>query len=413
MAPGDPHLPERVLVVARHPFRVSDLGLGTRAEGRVRLIRRPSELGVELADARPDLVLVDIGLPGGSGLRVIDEVLAVAPDAAVLALTPDPPEHDEVARAVRAGAVGFIDVDAQEREFAEAIATVGAGGTWFPPEELRPVLSSVADDLDTASAQRRSRLTGILLGLIPLTGLLAALMAFLWRKYLAQIGVRPVDLAVDPASRVVDAVVGMSLVLGAFGPLLLVGTWLDLLRGSRWDRGPLAWLLERRRTAHLLASLVWLGVAWVVTRGPDLLLVVVVGPAVAIAVVAQALGLSDELPALLRIEIRPVRVLVGGCAALVVFLGLLSGEALLVGPDLRDRGADGILVPRVLGFRAQPVQAFDITTGDGPRELLYLGGNADLYVLVDVCNDNTIEMVSVSTQRLVVIDEVTCDDPGE
>ena len=42
--------------------------------------------------------------------------------------------------------------------------------------------------------------------------------------------------------------------------------------------------------------------------------------------------------------------------------------------------------------------------------MLYLGGNADLYVLVDPCNDQEVEMVPVSTRRLVVIDEITCAD---
>ena len=49
-------------------------------------------------------------------------------------------------------------------------------------------------------------MTGIMIGLIPLTGMVAALMSYLWRKYLGQIGVRPVDLAIDPTSRVVDAI---------------------------------------------------------------------------------------------------------------------------------------------------------------------------------------------------------------
>lgn len=45
------------------------------------------------------------------------------------------------------------------------------------------------------------------------------------------------------------------------------------------------------------------------------------------------------------------------------------------------------------------------------RDALYLGGNADLYVLVDPCRDDEIEMVSVGAHRLEVIDEVSCP-PG-
>ena len=111
--------------------------------------------------------------------------------------------------------------------------------------------------------------------------------------------------------------------------------------------------------------------------------------------IARAADLTDELPRFLRLEkIRPMRMLVGAGAVLVLFMALLAGEALFVGPNLGTRGAGGWLVPAVLGFRAQPMQAFDVDSGES-REVLYLGGNADLYVLVDPCNDDTVEFVSV------------------
>ena len=54
------------------------------------------------------------------------------------------------------------------------------------------------------------------------------------------------------------------------------------------------------------------------------------------------------------------------------------------------------------------MQAYDVDNGGPPRAVLYLGGNADLYVLVDPCNDDEVEFVSVGSQRLVVIEEITC-----
>lgn len=66
----------------------------------------------------------------------------------------------------------------------------------------------------------------------------------------------------------------------------------------------------------------------------------------------------------------------------------------------------------MLGFNAQPMRAFDVDAGGEPGEVLYLGGNADLYVLVDPCNDDEVEYVSVGSTRLIVIDEVTCSPAG-
>jgi len=95
----------------------------------------------------------------------------------------------------------------------------------------------------------------------------------------------------------------------------------------------------------------------------------------------------------------------------LAFVGVLAYEVQIVGPDLRTDGDHGYIAPRVLGVNAIPVQATTLDTGE-VAEMLYLGGNADLYVLVDVCDNDRVDYISVSTQRLVVIDEVTCPDTG-
>ena len=409
MSTSDDPQPLRLLVVARRPFQLGDLGLPEPAENESRqLLRRPAAVDTAIAETDPNVVMVDTGFTERSGFKVIEEVCALAPEAGVLALTPDPPPYEDVAQAINAGATGFVDVDAEPSEFEEALSAVRHGGVWLPSDDVLRTLAGVGGDLGATASERRSRLTGILLGLVPLTGLLAALMSFLWRRYVGQLGVRPVDLAVDPASRVVDAIISLSLVLGAFGPLLFVSNWLDLLRASPANRGVIAWFLDHRKTAQVVLSIIVLTITWFLTRGPDLLLVWVIGPAVAVALVAQITDLSDEVPRFLRIKTPPIRALVGGAVALFVFFAIISGEAMFVGPSLGPRGEGGVIVPRVIGFNAQPVEASNVDTGDEPRQLLYLGGNADLYVLVDPCNDNNVEYVSVGSHRLQVIDEITC-----
>jgi len=402
----------RLLLVAQHPFRLDDLGLdGDAPAFQTRLVRRPDTVERALLDDEPDVVMIDTGFADGASYEVMARVLELAPGIGVLALTPSHPSPEQVALAARAGAAGFVTLDSSPEQVVEAVTAAEQGRTWFPQEDLRNILADVADDLDLTHAERRSRMTGILIGLIPLTGLVAALLSYLWRKYLGQIGVRPVDLAIDPTSRVVDAISTFSLVLGVFGPLLLVSNWLALLRGSRVDRGPVAWLLDRRRLAQLTVSVAVLAITLFLSIGPDLMLVVVIGPIMTVSIVARAADLNDELPSILRIEhIRPMRLLIVTGSALMIILAALAAEALFVGPDLGNRGAGGYIAPKLLGFRAQPVRAFDLTVDSEPREVLYLGGNADLYVLVDPCDDLEVEMVPVSTRRLVVIDEITCVD---
>ena len=406
--------PLRLLVAAPHPFRLDDLGLDSHAPAvQAHLVRRPDAIERAVVDIAPDVVMIDTSFAGSAAYELIERVLVLAPVVGVLALTPSHPTPEQVALAARAGAAGFIPLDSSPEQFVDALTAAKQGRTWFPQEDLRSVLADVADDLDVTHAERRSRMTGIMIGLIPLTGLVAALLSYLWRKYLGQIGVRPVDLAIDPTSRVVDAISTFSLVLGAFGPLLLVSNWLDLLRGSSIDRGPVAWLFEHRQLAQLVMSVAVLAVTLFLSIGPDLTLVVIIGPIMTISIVAKAADLNGELPPFLRIEhIRPMRLLMVTGSALVILLTALAAEALFVGPDLGSRGAGGYIAPKILGFKAQPVRAFDLTSESEPREVLYLGGNADLYVLVDPCNNQEVEMVPVSTRRLVVIDEITCPGQG-
>ena len=80
----------------------------------------------------------------------------------------------------------------------------------------------------------------------------------------------------------------------------------------------------------------------------------------------------------------------------------------MVGPSFDTKGVQGFIAPPVFGFSARPMEAFDVDGTRPPRDVLYLGGNADLYVLVDPCDEDLIEYVSVGSTRLVVIDEVTC-----
>jgi DNA-binding NarL/FixJ family response regulator len=405
-----PDQPIRVLVFAAQPFSLDDLGPEVEDRFVARLIRRPDDLEATLDRFRPGVVLVDTALADRAGLAAIDQILVHAPGIRVIALTPKPPPEDQVVLAARAGAVGFIDVDEESETYAEAIDAVSRGEKWFPADATRRVLAAVADDLDTSPTERRSRLTGMVIALVPVTALIAAIQTGLWRRYMGQIGVRPVDLAVDPASRVIDAIVAMLFAMGVIGPLLLIGSWLDLLEESPLNRGPIAWLLERRKLAHVLASLLWLAIAAVLAIGPETGLVVIVGPLVFIAFLARILDASDALPRALRITgVRTRGLIAASLATAFLFVGGVGYETLVVGPDLRTDGVHGILAPKVLGIRAQPVRAVNVNT-DEAHDLLYLGGNADLYVLVDPCDEDRVDYVSVGAHRLTVIDVITCPD---
>jgi two-component system response regulator NreC len=86
--------------------------------------------GVRLArELRPDIVLLDIGLPGCSGLDAIGPVLEASPKSRILILS----THDNQAYlrlALTAGAAGYVAKEASASELTQAIRTVAAGRSY-------------------------------------------------------------------------------------------------------------------------------------------------------------------------------------------------------------------------------------------------------------------------------------------
>jgi two-component system response regulator NreC len=79
---------------------------------------------------RPDIVLLDITLPDGSGLDAVPLLLAASPATRLLILS----VHDEpayVVRAVKAGAHGFLRKDANPAALRDAVKAIHAGGAFF------------------------------------------------------------------------------------------------------------------------------------------------------------------------------------------------------------------------------------------------------------------------------------------
>jgi DNA-binding NarL/FixJ family response regulator len=101
------------------------------------------------------------------------------PEIHILALVPADPPHDRIMLAAEAGALGYVARDTNLSEFASAIEQVHQGEPWLPLHQTYEVLQDGASDLVVSSEERRDRLTQVVLGLVPLTGLIAAITAFL------------------------------------------------------------------------------------------------------------------------------------------------------------------------------------------------------------------------------------------
>ena len=83
-------------------------------------------------ELQPDVVLLDILMPGGSGLEVVDEIIAVSPGSKVMLLTASESEEDLLI-GVKAGARGYMTKDTPLPDLITAIDAVDAGGAALSP----------------------------------------------------------------------------------------------------------------------------------------------------------------------------------------------------------------------------------------------------------------------------------------
>ena len=95
-----------------------------------------------LPSFRPDVVVLDVNMPGMSGVEATPLVLEAAPDASVLMLTIST-DDERVLDAVRAGASGYLLKDAELAEIVAAIRAVAAGLGAVAPGVIGVLLESV------------------------------------------------------------------------------------------------------------------------------------------------------------------------------------------------------------------------------------------------------------------------------
>jgi DNA-binding NarL/FixJ family response regulator len=111
-----------------------------------------------VADAEPDLVMVDISLPDGHGIELVKNLKAHYPQAGILVLS----MHDEglyAERAFRAGASGYIMKQEPTDMVLVAVRRILGGETYLSPRMQERVLSRFAAGKPTVANSDTERLT--------------------------------------------------------------------------------------------------------------------------------------------------------------------------------------------------------------------------------------------------------------
>ena len=125
--------PIRVLVADDHRyFRQGLRAALDEADGGIAVVGEASDgdEAIEQARAlRPDVVLLDLRMPGTGGIRAAQAITAFVPSARILMLTiSDDPE--DVAAAMKAGAAGYLLKDRSLEEVVDAVHSLARGQQW-------------------------------------------------------------------------------------------------------------------------------------------------------------------------------------------------------------------------------------------------------------------------------------------
>lgn len=142
--------PIRVLVVDDHAVVRSGLSLLLAQEDDIEPVGEASSAREAIFEARsvnPDVILIDVTMPGGSGLDAVPTLLHERPETKVLVLS----MHDDpsyVRQAFDVGASGYILKEAADAEVVGAIRQVAAGGRY-----VHPVLGARLVEADSDAAR--------------------------------------------------------------------------------------------------------------------------------------------------------------------------------------------------------------------------------------------------------------------
>jgi DNA-binding NarL/FixJ family response regulator len=154
--------PLRILVADDHPvFRMGLSALLTSLpDATVVGEAADGEQAVRMAaEHAPDLVVMDLDMPGVNGVAATKRILAKQPNISILMLTMFD-DDDSVFAAMRAGALGYLIKGSGTEETIRAIAAVGNGDAIFGPSVARRILAFLTEPLSAHDELRFPELTG-------------------------------------------------------------------------------------------------------------------------------------------------------------------------------------------------------------------------------------------------------------
>jgi two-component system response regulator NreC len=145
----------RVILVDDHAMVREGLRLLLRTAPDISVVGEAGNGVVALALARqvvPDIIILDLDMPGGDGTAAIREIAQALPQSRVLILTVHA-EQERLLTVLNAGARGYLTKEAASRDLVEAIRVVAEGDVYVRPAAARLLAAAVAPGPAVKSAR--------------------------------------------------------------------------------------------------------------------------------------------------------------------------------------------------------------------------------------------------------------------
>lgn len=149
----------RVFIVDDH--RLFLAGVRTELEGKVELVGEANDVDSAIQGIRaskPDVVLLDVHMPGGGGKAVIEGVEETHPDVKFLALSVSDAAEDVISL-IRAGARGYVTKTIGPDDLVDSIRRVNEGDAVFSPRLAGFVLDAFAGEIEVITDPEIDQLT--------------------------------------------------------------------------------------------------------------------------------------------------------------------------------------------------------------------------------------------------------------
>jgi DNA-binding NarL/FixJ family response regulator len=149
-------LPVKILIVDDHPIMRVGIAALISSSKEMECVGQAGtgEEAIQQHDAlKPDVTLMDLRLPGISGVETIRRIRQTSPDARIIVLTTYEGDED-IHQAMEAGASGYLVKGLPQEMLVNAVRRVHAGGRYLPPP-MSQALAARTPDSNLSTRERQ------------------------------------------------------------------------------------------------------------------------------------------------------------------------------------------------------------------------------------------------------------------